>query len=134
MKVDCLELAKRGFHFPDLTIQELYDVVDGYKDRPSLNLVVRVMVELGLPVFRRLQSRNPGLAKELLKKNYSYKVRRRASEKVQLIARDLADGMRIDDRLYVGIPRVHKVAFEHEKRKRGRSMSAIARERMGIEL
>ena len=110
-------------------------MVDGYReDRPSLNLAVRVMVELGLPVFRRLQSRNPGLAKELLKKNYSYRVRRRASERVRVIANDLAEKMRIDDRLYVGLPHMHKIAFQHEKKKRKKSMSEIARERMRIEV
>jgi len=128
-------LAKRGFHFPDLLVQEMYDVMTDFKDvRPSLNLVVRVMVELGLPVFRQLRSRNPAIARELLKKNYSYRLRRRASEKVQVIAKDLAERMRIDDRLYVGLPRAHKIAFEREKHKRGRSMSAIARERMGIDV
>ena len=126
-------MAKRGFHFPDRLVQRMYNVMDEFREvRPSLNLVVRVMVELGLPVFNELRSRNPGLAKELLKRNYSYRVRRRASEKVQVMAGHLAERMKIDDRLYVGLPRVHKAAFQREKNKRGRSMSAIARERMGI--
>ena len=126
-------MSKRGFSFPDLVIQQMYSLMDDHSDlHMSLNHTANVLVELGFPVFHQLSSKNPALARELLKKNYSYKKRQRASEKVMVIASRVADSMKIDDRLYVGVPSLHKQAFAREKRKRGVSMSAIARERMGI--
>jgi len=105
------------------------------------NRMIVIAVELGLPVFMKIKSRAPELAKALLLTNrYHYVKRRRGSDAIiQEIQGRQSERVKIDARISAGVPTVVKEAIRREAKQRSKKgrkvpMSQVLRERAGIQL
>jgi len=105
------------------------------------NRVVVIAVELGLPVFIKIKSRAPELAKALLFTNrYHYVKRRRGSDLIiQQLQDQQSERVKIDARISAGVPTIVKEAIRREAKQRSKKgckipMSQVLRERAGIQL
>lgn len=91
------------------------------------NRMVVIAVELGLPVFMKIRSRAPELAKALLLTNrYHYVKRRRGSEVViQEIQTQQSEHVKLDAIIAASVPSVVKEGIRREARqqsKKGRKI------------
>lgn len=104
------------------------------------NRMVVIAVELGLPVFMKIRSRAPELAKALLLTNrYHYVKRRRGSEVViQEIQTQQSEHVKLDAIIAASVPSVVKEGIRREARQRSKKgrkipMAQVLRERAGIQ-
>jgi hypothetical protein len=90
------------------------------------------LIEIGIPLFNKIKSCSPALAKDLSRKRYTYQLRPRAQERLEDYAEDEAGKHRLDAILGFALPHQEKERIRGEARRSGRKMSAIARERIGV--
>lgn len=105
------------------------------------NRMVVIAIELGLPVFMKIKTRAPELAKALLLTNrYHYVKRRRGSEViVQEIQNREAERVKLDAVISASVPLPIKEGIRREAKQRSKKgrkipMAQVWRERAGIQL
>jgi hypothetical protein len=98
------------------------------------NRMAVVLIEMGLPVFRNVRERMPALARAILEsKRYHYVKRRRASEvRLEEIQESESKKIRLDARIYAGVPQYYKDDLKREAKRRGIYQSQIIREKQGL--
>jgi len=123
-----LVTVSRGVRIPETQFAQIYDIWrDVRKDhRVQINQVFTVLLELGLMTFPKLsEPMRQGLFRKGTAKE---EVRLRAN--VESHVADVASAFRLDDRLAFALPAPAKRLVRAAAKKSGRSMSAVARERI----
>jgi isochorismate hydrolase len=100
----------------------------------SRNRMIVILIEVGIPVFQKIQSRSPTLARAMLQSNrYHFIKRRKSSAKmIEQIQQQQSDHVALDTRLSAGFPRSIKEAIRKEARQRNIPMSMIVREKFEV--
>ena len=104
------------------------------KNNVKWNRMIVVLLELGLPVFTKVDGRAPALANALLQsRRYHYVKRRRGSDKIiQAIQDKEGKRIKLDDRISAGLPKQKKEAIRKEADRRKMYMSQVIREQLGL--
>lgn len=120
--------VSRGVRIPETQFAQIYEIWrDMRKDHHvQINQVIKVLLELGLATFPKLSDPiRQGLFRKQTAKEEGHL---RAS--VQSRVAEVASAFRLDDRLAFALPAPAKRLVRDEAKKSGRSMSAIARQRI----
>jgi hypothetical protein len=99
-----------------------------YQERVAWNRMAVSLIEIGIPLFERLQRQSPAVAKEIVQ------IRRGSSVRLgQAIAKATEEAvgqLRLDERLALAVPSPIKSRLRRQKQRTGISMSEQVRRRL----
>ena len=130
---------KRGISLETQTNELVESLAE--ENHVKWNRMVVMAIELGLPVFMKIKSRAPDLAKSLLLTNrYHYVKRRRGSDIIiQQIQDRQSERVKLDATISASVPSVVKEGIRREAKQRSKKgrkipMAQVWRERAGVQL
>jgi predicted NACHT family NTPase len=90
------------------------------------------LIEIGIPFFKKLRIKSPTIAKELTRKRYTFNLREKAQERIDRIAEQETEPMRLNKRVSVGLTERQEFRIRLQARKEQKFKSQIIRERLGL--
>lgn len=99
-----------------------------YQERVAWNRMAVALIEIGIPLFEKLQSQSPIVAKEVVQ------IRRGSSDRLEWAigkaTEEAAAKLRLDERLALAVPSPVKSKLRRQKQRTGISMSEQVRRRL----
>jgi hypothetical protein len=96
-----------------------------YQERVAWNRMAVALIEIGIPLFERLQRQSPTIAKELVQIRRGSSVR--LARAIAKATEEATGQLRLDERLALAVPSPVKSKLRQQKQRTGISMSEQVR-------